>query len=81
MSDIRSQIIMFTQQLKHLDCSKKELLEKVKQLPYIDQYALITHDKDTKKDGLPVAPHIHLVLCFTQRVRIRQIAKELDQRT
>ncbi|WP_191991116.1 Rep family protein [Limosilactobacillus reuteri] len=70
---------MFTQQLKHLDCSKKELLEKVKQLPYIDQYALITHDKDTKKDGLPVAPHIHLVLCFTQRVRIRQIAKELDQ--
>lgn len=71
---------MFSQQLEHLNCSKEELLEKVKQLPYIDQYALITHDKDTKKDGLPVAPHIHLVLCFTQRVRIRQIAKVLAQK-
>lgn len=80
MSDIRSQILMFSQQLEHLNCSKEELLEKVKQLPYIDQYALITHDKDTKKDGLPVAPHIHLVLCFTQRVRIRQIAKVLAQK-
>lgn len=80
MSDIRSQVIMFTQQLEHLSCSKKELIEKVKQLPYIDQYALVTHDKDTKEDGSPVTPHVHLVLCFTQRVRITQIAKELSQK-
>lgn len=80
MSDIRSQILMFTQQLEHLNCSKEELIEKVKQLPYIDQYALIVHDKDVKDDQSPVTPHIHLVLCFTQRVRITQIAKALKQK-
>lgn len=81
MSDIRSQVIMFTQQLKHLSCSKKELIEEVKQLPYLDQYALITHNKDVKDDGTPVTPHIHLVICFKQRVRITQIAKELKQKS
>ena len=80
MPDIRSQILMFTQQLKHLDCSKEELIEKVKQLPYLDQYAFITHDKDVKENDTSVSPHIHLVLCFKQRVRIPQIAKELKQK-
>lgn len=80
MPDIRSQILMFTQQLKHLDCSKEELIENVKQLPYLDQYAFITHDKDVKENGTSVSPHIHLVLCFKQRVRIPQIAKELKQK-
>lgn len=71
---------MFTQQMEHLNCSTEELIEKVKSLPYINQYALITHDKDTKEDGSPVNPHIHLVMCFNQRVRITTIAKELDQK-
>lgn len=81
MSDIRSQILMFTQQLKYLDCSKDELIEKVKKLSLLDQFALIVHDKDVKEDSSPVAPHIHLVLCFNQRVRIIQIAKELKQKS
>lgn len=81
MSDIRSQILMFTQQLEHLNYSQEELIEAVKQLPFIDQFALIVHDKDVKDDQSPVAPHIHLVLCFTQRVRITQIAKELKQKS
>lgn len=72
---------MFTQQLKHLNCYKEELIEKVKQLPYIDQYALIVHNKDTKEDGSPVTSHIHLVLCFNQRVRVTQIAKALKQKS
>ena len=80
MQDIRSQILMFTQQLEYLNCPKEELIAKVKQLPYLDQYAIIVHDKDTKQDGSPVTPHIHLVLCFTQRIRITQIAKELSQK-
>ncbi|MDD1381321.1 Rep family protein [Limosilactobacillus reuteri] len=80
MSDIRSQILMFTQQLTHLNCSKKELIEKVKQLPHLSQFALITHNKDIKPDNSPIASHIHLVLTFNQRVRITQVAKELDQR-
>lgn len=70
---------MFTQQLQHLNCSQDELIKKINKLPYIDQYAFITHDKDINSDNIPVTPHIHLVLCFTQRVRITQIAKELDQ--
>ena len=57
MPDIRSQILMFTQQLKHLDCSKEELIEKVKQLPYLDQYALITHDKDVKENDTSVSSY------------------------
>lgn len=81
MSDIRSQILMFTQQLEHLNYSQEELIEAVKQLPFIGQFALIVHDKDVKDDQSPVAPHIHLVLCFTQRVRITQIAKELKQKS
>ena len=80
MSDIRSQVLMFTQQLEHLNRSKEEIIEKVKQLPYLDQYALIIHDKDVNQDGSPVKPHIHLVLCLKQRVRITQIAKELNQK-
>lgn len=81
MTDIRSQVLMFTQQLEHLNCSKEELIEKIRQLPYLDQYALITHNKDVKEAGTPVTPHIHLVICFKQRVRIRQIAKSLNQKS
>lgn len=72
---------MFTQQLKYLNCSQKELIAKIKQLPNLSQFALIIHDKDVKKDGSPVTPHIHLVLCFNQRVRITQIAKDLQQKS
>lgn len=71
---------MFTQQLKHLNCTQDNLIKEVNQLPYIDQFALIVHDKDTKQDGMLVQPHIHLVLCFTQRMRITQIAKALEQK-
>lgn len=80
MSDIRSQILMFTQQLTHLNCSKEELIEKVKQLPNLTQFALIIHNKDIKPDNTLVASHLHLVLCFKQRVRITTIAKELKQK-
>lgn len=79
MSDIRSQILMFTQQLNHLNYSKDELIKKVKGLPYLEQFALIVHDKDIRKNGSSVTPHVHLVLCFSQRIRITQIAKELKQ--
>lgn len=81
MPDIRSRILMYTQQLKHLDCSKDDLIGKIKQLPLLDQFALIVHDKDEKEDNSPVTPHIHLVLCFSQRVRITQIAKKLNQKS
>ncbi len=72
---------MFTQQLQHLNCSPKELIAKVKQLPNLTQFAVIIHDKDTKKDGSPVTTHIHLVLCFNQRIRITQVAKKLEQKS
>ncbi len=81
MSDIRSQIIMFTQQLEYLNCPQEQLIERVKKLPHLTQFALILHDKDCKADNTPVAPHIHLVLCFDQRIRIDQIAKELNQKS
>ncbi|MRG90211.1 Rep family protein [Limosilactobacillus reuteri] len=81
MPDIRSQVIMFTQQLEHLNYSKEDLIEKVKQLPYLDQFALITHNKDVKEDGTPVTPHVHLVLCFSQRIRINSVAKVLQQQS
>lgn len=81
MSDIRSQILMFTQQLKYLNYSTDELVKKIQQLPYLDQYALITHDKDVKEDGTSVAPHVHLIICFKQRVRVTQIAKSLNQKS
>nr|AKG47101.1 replication initiation protein [Limosilactobacillus vaginalis] len=80
MSDIRSQVIMFTQQLKHLDCSQDELIKKVNKLPYLDQYAFIIHNKDVNTDNSPITSHIHLVLCFKQRVRITSIARNLDQK-
>lgn len=79
MSDIRSQVIMFTQQLPYLKCSKKELIMKVKHLPYLTQFALIVHDKDVKPDNSPIVPHLHLVICFSKRVRIAQVSKRLEQ--
>lgn len=72
---------MFTQQLKYLNYSTDELVKKIQQLPYLDQYALITHDKDVKEDGTSVAPHLHLVLCFSQRIRINSVAKVLQQQS
>lgn len=71
---------MFTQQLAHLSLSKEGLIESVKQLPNLTQFALIIHNKDVKPDNTPVASHLHLVLCFNQRVRITTIAKELKQK-
>lgn len=70
---------MFTQQLTYLNCSKEELITKVKHLPYLTKFALIVHDKDVKLDNSPIVPHIHLVITFSKRVRITQIAKRLEQ--
>ena len=72
---------MFTQQSEYLNYSTADLVKKVQKLPYLEQYAFIIHDKDVKQDGSPVNPHVHLVLCFNQRVRITQIAKELKQKS
>lgn len=78
--DIRSQILMFSQQLQFLHCSTAKLIERIKSLPELTQFALIIHDQDRTASGEPVVPHLHAVLCFNKRVRIAQVAKKMNQK-
>lgn len=79
MSDIRTQALMFTQQLSYLP-KVSEFIEKVKHLKNLNKFAAIIHDKDTDKNGEPVKPHLHVMMEFSARIRPSSIAKQLKQK-
>lgn len=79
MSDIRTQALMFTQQLSYLP-KVSEFIKKVKQLKNLKRFAAIVHDKDTDKDGKAVKPHLHVMMEFSARIRPESIAKQLGQK-
>lgn len=79
MSDIRTQALMFTQQLEYLP-EVGSFIKKVKQLPNLKRFAAIIHDKDTDKNNKPVKPHLHVMMKFSTRIRPESIAKKLNQK-
>lgn len=79
MPDIRTQALMFTQQLSYLP-KVSVFIEKVKQLNNLQRFAAIVHDKDTDKNGEPVKPHLHVMMEFSARIRPDSIAKKLSQK-
>lgn len=56
----------YVQQLGHLKVRLEEIEDIIDKYRTIKEWAYIIHDKDTKKDGTPKEPHIHLYLNFGQ---------------
>lgn len=70
--EIKSQILMYVQQIEHLPFENVEALKRrAKTLPHLKKYAMIVHDKDGMKS------HVHLVLEFDRRMTISSVAKKI----
>ena len=78
---IRSQIVMYVQQLSHLPFGSLDALERrlkeLKKDKGLINWAYIIHDKD-QKDGRTIEKHIHLDLRFKTRMSVNSVAKMLD---
>lgn len=78
---IRTQIVMYVQQLSHLPFNSLEALERrlkeLKKEKGLINWAYIVHDKD-QKNGEIIEKHIHLDLRFKNRVSVKSVAKLLD---
>ena len=78
---IRSQIVMYVQQLSHLPFGSLDALERrlssLRKDKGLIKWAYIIHDKD-HKNGKLIEKHIHLDLRFETRISVKSIAKMLD---
>lgn len=78
---VRSQIVMYVQQLSYLPFNSLKALErrlkKLKKDKGLINWAYIIHDKDPK-NGKRIEKHIHLDLRFKTRVSVKSVAKMLD---
>ena len=54
----------YVQEMEHLKVGFDEIEKIIERHRTIKEWAYIIHDKDVKKDGTPVKPHIHLYLHF-----------------
>lgn len=69
--------MMYTQQQDHLKVSSvDELYKKFEALNPV-RMALVEHDKDTD-NGAPVAPHIHVMLSFSNARSLNSVAKSVN---
>lgn len=78
---IRSQIVMYVQQLSHLPFGSLDALERrlssLRKDKGLIKWAYIIHDKD-HKNGKLIEKHIHLDLRFKTRMSVNSVAKMLD---
>lgn len=72
----RCKNMMYVQQTKHLPTSFQDLLNCVSQKLQPEKFAAIIHDADVK-DGKPVEPHVHVMMCFENARSINNVAKQL----
>lgn len=83
-SEPRSKGIMLVTRLDQLStqsaASKEQLIEetnKVASLNGIKRYAGIIHNMDISDEG-PIAPHLHIMMEFSRRIRLSTVAKKLS---
>ncbi len=83
-SEPRSKGIMLVTRLDQLSpqsaTSKEQLIEetnKVASLNGIKRYAGIIHNMDISDEG-PIAPHLHIMMEFSRRMRLSTVAKKLS---
>lgn len=72
--------MMYTQEIEHLPAGGMDaVLAAVKGnlQPAPVKWAAIIHDKDTKEDGTPAAPHVHIMMQFANARSVKQVAKEI----
>ncbi|WP_349952617.1 Rep family protein, partial [Bacteroides finegoldii] len=70
---MRVRSIELVQRIEYLDLI--HITNVLNEKSCIKDYALITHDKDVKEDGTPVAPHLHLMMRFSEVQDTKYIAK------
>lgn len=75
--DLRTRVLMLVEKTDKMPCSLDDLLKKVANLPHIDKWASILHDKDVGQHNEIVAPHYHITITFDTRQRVNTVAKRL----
>lgn len=76
---IKCKNMMYEQQVDHLPFPVEELEARIKRLKP-KRYAYILHSEDVNEKGELEAPHIHVMLCFTNARYITRIAAELSDK-
>lgn len=76
-----SKNMMYEQQLCRLPTgSVDKLVERIEDSLAPVKYAVIIHDKDVRKDGTPVEPHVHAMLHFRNERSWKNVAKLLGDK-
>ena len=58
----------------YMDCDIDVIISRIKRMPYIKSWAIITHDKDVLPNGQLKPSHFHCVLSFSNSRTIKSIA-------
>lgn len=78
---LRAKNMMYVQQLAYLPMKTIEnLIELAEKKLGAQKYAVILHDKDIDKNGLPEDPHIQMMMSFENARYVKSIAKELGDK-
>ena len=63
---------------KYMDCDDIDvIISRIKRMPYIKSWAIITHDRDVLPNGQLKPSHFHCVLSFSNSRTIKSIAEFL----
>ncbi|EON79586.1 putative replication initiator protein [Staphylococcus epidermidis 528m] len=71
---------MYTQQLKYLNLSIEQLKDNLENDAYIQDFAMINHNKDLDENNQNVAEHLHVFIKFNQQKTIDYVADLVDDK-
>lgn len=72
---------MYTQQLKYLNLSIEQLKDNLENDSYIQDFAMINHNKDLDENNQNVAEHLHVFIKLNQQKTIDYVADLVDDKT
>ncbi|MCG1571455.1 MULTISPECIES: Rep family protein [Bacilli] len=71
---------MYTQQLKYLNLSIEQLKDNLENDAYIQDFAMINHNKDLDENNQNVAEHLHVFIKLNQQKTIDYVADLVDDK-
>lgn len=71
---------MYTQQLKYLNLSIEQLKDNLESDAYIQDFAMINHNKDLDENNQNVAEHLHVFIKLNQQKTIDYVADLVDDK-
>ena len=71
---------MYTQQLKYLNLSIEQLKDNLENDAYIQDFAMINHNKDLDENNQNVAEHLHVLIKLNQQQTIDYVADLVDDK-